>query len=104
MIERDECLVCGEPLVKVRTQWASFWRHIKTSKNFKPHRPWAAREFEEAEKRRKEKYCFDEHPKFQMVFCRLKPEHEGNHRSRSGIEWEPIVSVEKARAEREEEI
>lgn len=56
------------------------------------------------EKRRKEKYCFDEHPKFQMVFCRLKPEHEGNHRSRSGIEWEPIVSVEKARAERKGEI
>ena len=94
MSKTDECKVCEEPLVRVEKKYMSYWRHIKTPVGFSPHRPWAAKEYDEAEKRLKNEFCYEEHPKFMMVFCRREPNHEGNHRSFSGIEWDQTVSYE----------
>ncbi|MCL5990153.1 MAG: hypothetical protein M1166_07475 [Candidatus Thermoplasmatota archaeon] len=91
MNNRDICKVCGEPLIHTKKNGCS-WRHIKIPHGFEPHQPWAKNEWEEAEKRYKDKFCYAEHPIYQMVFCRKEPNHEGNHRARGGIEWSQLVS------------
>lgn len=90
-------MVCGDPLVLVEKEWMSYWRHVNTPPGTDKHRPVALREYEEDEKRSKERYCYSEHPVFLMLFCRLKPHHEGKHRSRGGFEWERMVSSETKR-------
>jgi len=92
MNKTDECKVCGEPLIFIEKEYGSYWRHLRIPSGFGSHRPWAAREYDEAEKRHREKFCYAEHPKFMMVFCRREPNHEGNHRARGGIEWSQLVS------------
>ena len=88
MSKTDECMICGNQLVLVEKGWTLYWRHINTLSEVDKHKPVALKEFEEAEKRSKVNYCYSEHPDFLMVFCRLKPHHEGKHKSNSGLEWE----------------
>lgn len=87
MSETDKCMICGNTLVLVKMEWMSYWRHIKMLSGVDKHKPVALKDFV-AEKRAKERYCYSEHPDFSVVFCRLKPNHEGNHRSYGGLEWE----------------
>ena len=94
MSKTDECLVCGNELVFVESDWMTYWRHVHTSSLMALHRPIAKKEYEEAEQRSRERYCYSEHPKFTMVFCRKKPNHEGKHRSYGGFEWKQMVSLE----------
>jgi hypothetical protein len=83
----DVSWVGGEFLVYVKKSWVSYGRHANTSSFMALHKPVAAKEHEESERISRERYCYSEHPKFMMVFCRRKPNHEGRHRSYSGIIW-----------------
>ena len=88
MSKTDECMICGNTLVLVEKEWMSYWRHINKLSGVDKHKPVALREYEEVEKKSKMNYCYSEHPKLLMVFCRRKPNHDGKHRSYSGFEWD----------------
>ena len=92
MSKTDECKVCGEPLIPIKKAQMSYWRHLRIPSGFDLHKPWAAKEFEDNEKKGITRFCYDKHPIFMMIFCRRAPNHEGKHRSYGGIEWSQMVS------------